>query len=83
MKNEIKYKNHVIVRWVAAFNFLTDEQIGEFDSIVEARKEYSGRKGLVYFKYAAAEIINKGGDCNHAVYGVTLKEATDKLKKLL
>lgn len=83
MKNVIKYKGNNIVRWVTAFNFLTDEPMGEFDTMNEAKREYADRKGLVYFRYAAAETINKDGDCNPAVYGVTLKEATEKLKKLL
>ena len=83
MVNEIKYKGYTISRWVTAFNFLTDEPMGEFDSMNEAMREFADRKGLVYFKYAAAEQINENGDCNPAVYGATLKEATDKLKKLL
>jgi len=83
MKNEVKWKDYTICRWVTAFNFLNDEIMGEFDSMNEAKKEYADRKGLVYFKYSAAEIINKYGDVNPAVYGATLKEATDKIKKLL
>ena len=40
-------------------------------------------KSNASFVYAAAEVINKKGDTNPAVFGSTTKEATDKLKKLL
>lgn len=35
------------------------------------------------FKYAVAEEINEDGDVNPAVYGDTLKEAMDNLKKII
>lgn len=80
MKNEIKYKDYTICRWVAVF--AGADICDEFDTMKEAKKEYKGVSGA-RFKYAAAEEINEDGDCNPAVYGDTLKEATDKLKKLL
>ena len=80
MKNEIKYKGYTICRWVAVF--AGADICDEFDTMKEARGAYKGVKGA-RFKYAAAEEINEDGDVNPAVYGATLKEATNKLKKLL
>lgn len=81
MKNEIKYKDCTIVRWIAVIDMNNGDIIDEVDSVAEYRKAYG--KSNTSFVYAAAEVINKDGDCNPAVYGATLKEATDKLKKLL
>ena len=58
-----------------------DSIIGEFDSMADAKKAMKGAPST--FKYAAAEEINDDGDVNPAVYGDTLKEAMDKLKKVL
>lgn len=80
MKNQIKYKGYTIARWVAVFEH--DTPINEFDTMADAKAYYQGHHGYD-FKYAAAEQINADGDVNPAVYGDTLKEATDKLKKLL
>lgn len=80
MKNEVKWKGYTICRWVAVF--AGADICDEFDTMKEAKKEYKGVGGA-RFKYAAAEEINEDGDCNPAVYGATLKEATEKLKKLL
>lgn len=80
MKNEIKYKGYTICRWVAVF--AGADICDEFDTMKEAKKAYKGVGGA-RFKYAAAEEINEDGDCNPAVYGDTLKEVMDKLKKLL
>ena len=80
MKNVIKYKGYTIVRWVAVFEHGTP--INEFDTMADAKAYYKGHSGYD-FKFAAAEEINDDGDVNPAVYGNTLKEATDKLKKLL
>lgn len=80
MKNEVEWKGYTICRWVAVFAH--GEVVDEFDSMAEAMANYKGSNGYS-FKYAAAEEINDDGDCNPAVYGDTLKEAMDKLKKLL
>ena len=80
MKNEIKYKNYTIARWVTVFE--NGESVGEFDSMADAKAYYTNPDGYE-FKYAAAEEINDDGDVNPAVYGDTLKEATDKLKAIL
>lgn len=80
MKNEIKYKGNTIVRWVAVFEH--GQPISEYDSMQEA-VAYFGKNNGYEFKYAAAEVINKYGDCNPAVYGGTLKEVMDKLKSVL
>lgn len=80
MKNEIKYKGYTIFRWVAAFN--GDEIVGEYDSMVEAKRHWKFGSG-VRFRYAAAEQINDNGDVNPAVYADTLQEVTLKIKKLL
>lgn len=82
MKNEIKYKGYTIVRWVVCISSITEEILAEFDDMRLAKKEY-GSCYNVDLKYAAAETINDYGDCNPAVYGDTLSEATNKLKKLL
>ena len=81
MKNEIKYKGYTIVRGIAVINMGNGEVVDWLDSVGEYRKMY--RNTNTSFVYAAAEVINKKGDTNPAVYGATLKEATDKLKKLL
>ena len=81
MKNIIEYKGHKIQRSVAVF--LDGEYVDEFDSMAEANASFYKRAGGYEFKYAAAEWINEDGDLNPAVYGDTLKEATDKLKELL
>jgi hypothetical protein len=80
MKNEIKYKDYTICRWVAVF--AGADICDEFDTMKEAKKAYKGVGGA-RFKYAAAEEINKDGDVNPAVYGNTLKEAMDKIKSVL
>lgn len=80
MKNVIKYKGYTIVRYVAVFE--NGQPIAEFDSMAEAKAYYEGCEGYE-FKYSAAEQINDDGDVNPAVYGDTLKEATDKLKAIL
>ena len=80
MKNQIKYKNYTIARWVTVFE--NGEPVGEFDSMVDAKAYYTNPDSYE-FKYAAAEEINDDGDVNPAVYGDTLKEATDKLKAIL
>ena len=80
MKNQIKYKSYTIDRWVTVFE--NGEPVGEFDSMADAKAYYTNPDGYE-FKYAAAEEINKDGDVNPAVYGDTLKEATDKLKAIL
>lgn len=80
MTNVIMYKGYTISRWVVAL--AGADVIGEYVSTTEARKAMKGVPG-VRFKYAAAEHINADGDVNPAVYGDTLKEATNKLKKLL
>ena len=83
MKNEIKWNGYTICRWVAVFDS-DDNPVDELDSMPEAKASWYAKQPSVYkFKYAAAEEINEDGDCNPAVYGDTLKEATDKLKKLL
>ena len=82
MINEIKYKGYTICRWFVVLN-ADGEPIEEFwDNKNDAIKFAKYREGCVV-KYAAAEIINDNGDVNPAVYGDTLKEATDKLKKIL
>lgn len=81
MKNEIKYKNHTIIRWIAVIDMGTGNVIDELDSVAEYRRAY--KNSNTDFVYAAAELINDRGDVNPAVYGETLKEATDRLKKLL
>ena len=80
MKNRIKYKNHTIARWVTVFE--NGEPVGEFDSMADAKAYYTNPDGYE-FKYAAAEEINADGDVNPAVYGDTLKEATDRLREIL
>ena len=80
MKNELKYKGYTIVRFVAVFE--NGQPIAEFDTMAEAKAYYEGCEGYE-FKYSAAEVINDYGDVNPAVYGDTLKEATDKLKAIL
>lgn len=80
MKNNIKYKGYTIVRWVVVF--VGGQPINEFITMADAKAYFRGQHGCV-FKYAAAEEINADGDVNPAVYGDTLKEATDKLKVLL
>jgi len=79
MNNEIKWKGYTICRWVVAM--IDDTILGEFDSMVDAKKAMKGAPCT--FKYAAAEEINEDGDVNPAVYGDTLKEAMDKLKSVL
>ena len=78
MKNEVKWKGYTICRWVVAM--VEGTPIGEFDSMEDAKKSMKGTPCT--FKYAAAEEINYDGDVNPAVYGDTLKEAMDKLKKV-
>ena len=80
MKNEIKWKGHTIYRWVAVFEH--GEGVNEFNSMADAKAYYKGLYGYD-FKYAAAEEINEYGDVNPAVYGDSLKEVMDKLKKIL
>lgn len=80
MKNKVEWKDYTICRWVAVF--AGADICDEFDTMEEAKKAYKGVGGA-RFKYAAAEEINKKGDTNPSVYGATLKEATDKIKKLL
>lgn len=80
MKNEVKWKGYTICRWVAVF--WGEEIIGEYDSMPEAKKEWSFKDGITY-KYAAAEEINEDGDVNPAVYGDSIKEVMDKLKSVL
>ena len=79
MKNEVKWKDYTICRWVVAM--VGGSVIEEFDSMADAKK-YMKRVPCT-FKYAAAEEINDDGDVNPAVYGDTLKEAMDKLKSVL
>lgn len=79
MKNEIKWKDYTIYRWVVAM--VGDSIIGEFDSMADAKKAMKGVPCT--FKYAAAEKINDDGDVNPAVYGDTLNEAMNRLKKVL
>lgn len=79
MKNEVKWKDYTICRWVVAM--IEDRVIGEYDSMAEAKKAMKGAPCT--FKYAAAEEINEDGDVNPAVYGDTLKEVMDKLKSVL
>jgi hypothetical protein len=79
MKNEVKWKDYTICRWVVAM--IDDTILGEFDSMVDAKKAMKGAPCT--FKYAAAEEINEDGDVNPAVYGNTLKEAMDKIKSVL
>lgn len=81
MKNEVKWKGYTIVRWIAVIDMNNGDIIDEVDSVAEYRKAYG--KSNTSFVYAAAEVINKDGDVNPAVYGATLKEATDKLKNVL
>lgn len=80
MKNEVKWKDYTIVRWVAVF--AGADVCDGFDTMKEARDAYKGVGGA-RFKYAAAEEINKDGDVNPAVYGDTLKEVMNKLKSIL
>ena len=83
MKNEVKYKGHTISRWITVFDS-EGNPVDEVDSMPEAKASWYAKQPSNYkFKYSAAEEINEDGDCNPAVYGDTLKEATDKLKKLL
>lgn len=81
MINEIKYKGYTIVRWVVCLS-QTGEIVEEFDNMGLAKKKYGDYDDL-HLKYAAAETINEYGDVNPAVYGDTLSEAMNKLKKLL
>lgn len=82
MKQEIKWKDYTIVRWFVVFN-ADGEPIEEFwDSKNDAIKFAENREGCVV-KYAAAETINDDGDLNPAVYGDSLKEVMDKIKKAL
>ena len=81
MKNLIKYKNYTIVRWVTVFR--DGEPVDELDTMADANASFYKKAGGYEFKYAAAEQINDDGDVNPAVYGDTLKEATDKLKAIL
>ena len=80
MKNIIKYNGYTIFRWVVVFTCA--DIIGEYDSMIEARKAMKDVSG-VCFKYAAAEQINDDGDVNPSVYGETLSEVTNRLKKIL
>lgn len=80
MKNEVKWKGYTIYRWVTVLEH--NEPIQEFDSMAEAKAYFKGLTGYT-FKYAAAEQINDDGDVNPAVYGDTLQEAMNKLKKVL
>ena len=81
MKNVIKWKDYTIWRWFVVFE--NDELIAEFfDSIHDAEKCAMAEDGRT-LKYAAAEEINDDGDLNPAVYGDTLKEVMDKIKKVL
>lgn len=77
MKNEVKWKGHTIYRWVAVFEH--NQPIAEFDSMGEAKACFSGFE----FKYVAAEVIDKDGNVNPAVYGDTLKEVMNKIKSIL
>ena len=79
MKNEVKWKDYTICRWVVAM--VENSIIGEFNSMADAKKAMKGSPCA--FKYAAAEEINEDGDVNPAVYGDTLKEAMSKLKSTL
>lgn len=79
MKNEIEWKGYAICRWVVAM--VGSSIIGEFDSMADAKKAIKGTPCT--FKYAVAEEINEDGDVNPAVYGDTLKEAMDNLKKII
>ena len=81
MENIISYKGYEIVRFVAVIDMNTGDIIDECDSMAEAKRAY--RKMNVDYIYGAAEIINKDGDTNPSVYGSTLAEATNKLKKIL
>ena len=82
MKQEIKWKGYIIVRWFVVLN-ADGEPIEEFwDSKNDAIKFAENRDGCVV-KYAAAEIINDCGDLNPAVYGDSLKEVMVKIKKAL
>ena len=81
MKNEVKWKGYTIVRWVTVF--WGGEPVDEFDTMADANASFYKKAGGYEFKYAAAEQINDDGDVNPAVYGDTLKEVMDKLKKVL
>ena len=58
MKNQIKFKNYTIVRWVTVFE--NGEPVGEFDSMADAKAYYTNPNGYE-FKYAAAEAFFKNG----------------------
>lgn len=79
MRNEIKWKDYTICRWVVAM--VGGSIIGEFDSMADAKKAMKGAPCT--FKYAAAEEINDDGDVNPAVYADSLKGAMDKIKSVL
>lgn len=78
MKNVIKWKGYTICRWVVVM--FEGRVIGEYDSMADAKKFMKGTPCT--FKYSA-DAINENCDAYPAVYGATLKEATDKLKKVL
>ena len=83
MINTIEYKGYKIERWVVAVVYDPDIHVlGEYTSMSEAKDKLGGVPG-VYFKFAAAEWINKDGDLNPAVYGDSLSEVTKKIKKIL
>lgn len=83
MKSIIKFKGFTIQRWVAAIVHDPDFRIlGEYDSLSDAKRIWGKHLGVT-LKFAAAEWINKDGDLNPAVYGDSLQQVTDKIKKLL
>lgn len=77
----IKWKNYTIVCTVAVCCKGTYNIIDEFETLREAKKDYS--QNDFDFWWLAAETINDYNDVNPACWGKAKKEALSKLKKTL
>ena len=78
---EVKYKGYTIYISIAVCNKGTQDIVDEFETIREAKNEYS--EWEYDFWYLAAEIIDSDGNVNPACWGKTRDEALNKLKKVL
>lgn len=80
----MKYRNFKIIVSVAICRKGTQNIITEAATMREAKKisKENGYRDVDYW-YLAAEIINKDGDTNPAVWDSSRTEAIKRLKKLL
>lgn len=78
---QVQYKGYTICIIVAVCIKETEVIVNEFESIRDAKKEYSDR--YYDFWYLAAEIIDKDGNTNPACWGKTRNDALLKLKRAL